>query len=345
MNKLISTQRTQSPQRKDEWRYNRFANFVISVFFVAKKTNFRWMASTILGVLTLGVIGVGCQTTKVTRSAETEALAVGQPTATNDAPVKAGLYCGLGSRGANLVYWGKILKDSPDVELTYLDGEDLRNGKLDGLDILVMPGGSSKKQYDSMKEEEGAEAIRRFIRGGGKYFGTCAGLSLLLEETNRVALLPYRRIDGYYARGGGDVKVEFNEEWMGKLAITNANWSIRFHDGPVVTMTNDIADIRAEVMALCRNAVDEHGKKPTEQRDSMIGTPAFIYATCGKGEIIACNCHPEGKKTTRELLSAVFDLRVGRRIAIPNFENFPKGYKFNADGTKETLQKAVKELK
>ncbi len=344
MNKIISTQGTQSPQRKDEWRYNRFANFVSSVFFVAKKTNFRWMASAILGVLALGVVGVGCQTTETTSGAENATLAVEQPTATNAAPVKAGLYCGLGSRGANFLYWGKILKYSPDVELTYLDGEDLQNGKLDGLDILVMPGGSSKKQYASM-EEEGAEAIRRFVRGGGKYFGTCAGLSLLLEETNRVALLPYRRIDGYYARGGGDVKVEFNEEWMGKLAITNANWSIRFHDGPVVTATNDIADVRAEVMALCRNAVDEHRKKPAEQRDAMIGTPAFIYATCGKGEIIACNCHPEGKKTTRELLSAVFDRLVGRRITIPDFESLPKGHKFKADGTKETLKKAVEMLK
>ncbi len=302
------------------------------------------MAIAILGILALSVVGIGCQTTEVTSSTENETLAVEQQAATNAAPVKAGLYCGLGSRGANFVYWGKILKDSPDVELTYLDGEDLRNGKLDGLDILVMPGGSSKKQYGSM-QEEGAEAIRRFVRKGGKYFGTCAGLSLLLEETNRVALLPYRRIDGYYARGGGDVKVEFNKEWMAKLAITNANWSIRFHDGPVVTTTNDIADVRAEVMALCRNAVDEHGKKPAERRDAMIGTPAFIYAMCCKGEIIACNCHPEGKKTTRELLSAVFYRLVGRRIAIPDFENLPKGYKFNADGTKETLKKAVEVLK
>ena len=77
----------------------------------------------------------------------------------------------------------------------------------------------------------------------------------------------------------------------------------------------------------------------------MIGTPAFIYATCGKGEIITCNCHPENKKATRELLSAVFDRLVGRRIAIPDFENLPKGHKFEADGTKETLKKAVKELK
>ena len=83
---------------------------------------------------------------------------------------------------------------------------------------------------------------------------------------------------------------------------------------------------------------------PAERRDSMIGTPAFVYAICGKGEIIACNCHPENKKATRVLIAAVFEQLVGRRIAIPDFKNFPKGYKYEADGTKETLMKAVEFL-
>ena len=302
-----------------------------------------------LAVCWLGLaVFVGCRTVKTT--ADESHLSDGATvtnvadTASSASPIKAGFYCGLGSRGANSVYWAKILKDSPDVELVLLDGEDLRSGKLDGLDILVMPGGSSRKQFASM-QDEGAEAIRRYIRGGGKYFGTCAGLSLILTETNRIALLPLRRVDGYYARGGGDVTVAFNDKWMAELALTNANWSVHFHDGPVVTATNIATDVRVEVMALCRNAVDEHRKKPAAQRDRMIGTPAFVYATCGQGEIIACNCHPEGHRETRELVSAVFDRLTGRRIAIPDFEYFPKNRKYVADGTKETLIKAMEELK
>ncbi len=258
--------------------------------------------------------------------------------------VRAGLYCGLGSRGGYNVYWAKILEDSPDVELTYLDGEDLRSGKLDGLDILVMPGGSGFDQYASM-QEEGAEAVRRFIRNGGKYFGTCAGLALLLNEERRVALLPFKRIDGHYLRGGGILEVEFGAKWMRELAITNASWQISFHNGSVAVPGTAVPGVKAEIMAVCKNAVDQTEGKTATQRDSMIGTPAFIYATCGKGEIIACNCHPEGKATTRELISAVFDRLVGRRIAIPDFGNHPKGYKYTADGTKETLRNAVKELK
>ncbi len=270
--------------------------------------------------------------------------AVPDAAAAGRAKIKAGLYCGLGSRGVYSVYWAKILEASPDVELTYLDGADLRNGRLEGLDILVMPGGSGFDQYDSM-EKAGAEAVRRFIRNGGRYFGTCAGLALLLNEERRVALLPYRRIDGHYLRHGGNLNVEFNEKWTKELAVTNANWKISFYNGPIAIPGKAVAGVKAETMALCKNAIDEKGTNSAQQRDAMINTPAFIYASCGKGEIIACNCHPEGRKETRELVAAVFGRLTGRRIAIPDFTNFPKGYKYKADGTKETLRKAVKELK
>ena len=257
---------------------------------------------------------------------------------------KVGLYCGFGSRGKYSVYWAKILSDSPDTELVYLDGGDLRSGKLDELDFLVGPGGSGFDQYASM-QEDGAEAIRRFIRDGGRYFGTCAGLALLLNEERRVALLPFTRIASHYLRGGGDLEVAFNDKWTKELGLMKANWSISFHDGPIVIPGEDVADVQAETMAVGLNAIDEHGKMPAERRDSMIGTPAFVYAACGRGEIIACNCHPEGRKETRKLISAVFGRLLGRRIAIPDFENFPKEYKYEADGTKQTLRKAVEVLK
>ncbi len=258
--------------------------------------------------------------------------------------VKAGLYCGLGSRGGYNVYWGKILEDSPDVELTYLDGEDIRSGRLDGLDILVVPGGSGFDQYASM-QEEGAETVRRFIRNGGKYFGTCAGLAVLLNERKRIALLPFKRIDGHYLRGGGVLEVQFNAKWMQELALPTANWKISFHDGPVVVPDAAVPGVKAETMAICKNAVDQTEGKPESERDSMIGTPAFIYATCGKGEIIACSCHPEGKAATRELIAAAFGRLLERRIAIPSFGNHPKGYKYKADGTKQTLRNAVEMLR
>ena len=64
-----------------------------------------------------------------------------------------------------------------------------------------------------LSNAECAEAVRRFVRNGGRYFGTCAGLALLLNEERRIALLPFTRIASHYLRGGGDLEVAFNAKW------------------------------------------------------------------------------------------------------------------------------------
>ena len=259
-------------------------------------------------------------------------------------PVKAGLYCGPGSRGGNIVYWAKILEDSPDVKLTLLDADDIRAGGLKGLDILVMPGGSGRLQCNALAEE-GKEAIRRYVREGGKYFGTCAGISTAINATNRLQMAPYQFITNYYERGSGTLQVAFNEKWRKELALADAQWELHYHGGPIVIPGDAVPDGEGETMAVCLNAIEEREKRTPAERDAMIGTPAFIYATFGKGEVIACNTHPEARPETRELISAVFGRLTGRRIAIPSVKNLPKGYNYSADGTKETLRKAMKVLK
>ena len=213
--------------------------------------------------------------------------------------------------------------------------------------MFEVPGGAAaaEQRLKAAGWNDRIAAAVRFRMEADKRRCLCAGLALLLNEERRVALLPFTRIASHYLRGGGDLEVAFNDKWTKELGLMKANWNISFHDGPIVVPGESIADVQAETMAVGLNAIDEHGKMPADRRDSMIGTPAFVYAACGQGEIIACNCHPEGRTETRELISAVFGCLLGRRIAIPDFENFPKEYKYEADGTKETLRKAVEELK
>ena len=244
-----------------------------------------------------------------------------------DNRVKVGLYCDMGSRGDNVVKWTRLLGESRDVALTLLDGQDLRDGRLSGLDLLVMPGGSGFDQYESMGEA-GARAIRDYVRGGGRYLGTCAGMALLLNETNRVALLPLRRIDGHFRRGGGDLGVEFSEAGAKALGLDRRIWAVRYHNGPIVVPADVLEGTKCETLATCRNGIHEQGISP--RRDDMVGTPAFVRATCGKGEIIACNCHPEASPGTRELVVAMIKALTGREIHPPakyfrRYQAFGKG--------------------
>ena len=259
--------------------------------------------------------------------------------------VKAGLYSDKGSRGKNVVYWAKILSGSPDVDVTFLDGKDVREGKLNGLDILVMPGGTGFGQYESM-HEEGAAKIREYLRNGGKYFGTCAGLAVLMNENDprgRIRILPVERIRGHYMRGGGDLQVKFDEKWVKELSLTNNLYAIQFHHGPVPVPGKAVKGVKMQTVGVSMNAIDEKGQMNAYRRDSMIGTAAFIYATVDKGEILACNCHPEGRERTRDIISGVFNRLTGRRITMPKFTHFPKEFKFKATG-RDSVLKGLEEL-
>lgn len=257
--------------------------------------------------------------------------------------IKAAIYIGAGSRGGAVVYWCKILASSPDIDVKFIDGDDLLAGALDDVELLVMPGGTGYGQYDSMYKEKGAKKIKDFMRAGGRYFGTCAGIAVVLNEDNRVKLLPRKRIANHYLRKGGTLKVQFNEKWTKELGLSKSDWEISYHNGPILVDGAPVKGVKAEDMAYCMNAIDKDGKMPAARRDSMIGTEAFVYATIDKGEMIACICHPEYRVSTYELIVKCFKRLTGRTVTMPEFKNFPKEYKYKAKG-KATVLKALKDL-
>ena len=65
-------------------------------------------------------------------------------------PLKVGVYADRDPGGIGAVEWFRLVKESPEMELALLDGADMRAGKLAGLDVLVMPGGNSKTEFESL---------------------------------------------------------------------------------------------------------------------------------------------------------------------------------------------------
>lgn len=233
-------------------------------------------------------------------------------------PINIGLYTDTGSRGGAVARWAELLNATKDVKLTFFSGEMLRNGELKSMDALVMPGGSGIDQYASM-QEKGAQAIRDFVRDGGKYFGTCAGIALLLNETNRVALIPFRRINGHYMRGGGDLKVEFTDDAVKQFSLPKKEWSITFQHGPILVPAAPVEGTTAKAIGFCKNGIDDKNRFPKHVND-MIDTPAFVYADCGKGKIFACNCHPEYREENREIIRRGMAYLLGRPFEIPELK-------------------------
>ena len=94
---------------------------------------------------------------------------------------------------------------------------------------------------------------------------------------------------------------------------------MRFHNGPIIVPAADVEGTTCETLATCRNGIDDStdGRGVSARRDDMVGTPAFVRATCGKGEVIACNCHPEAYSDTRELVLAMVKSLTGHDIHPP----------------------------
>ena len=127
-------------------------------------------------------------------------------------PLRVAVYVDNGARGEGAFRWVQIATIAENVQSVFVDGEGVRSGVLDNIDLLIMPGGSSQRISGSLGEV-GHEKIKSFIRSGGGYIGTCAGCCLLMQSDdkkhkNMMNVIPYT----FGVCGGkSDVDIEFND--------------------------------------------------------------------------------------------------------------------------------------
>lgn len=93
-----------------------------------------------------------------------------------------GIYTGTGTSHSWL-WFVEIFEKMGFVNLTFLDENDIKKQEvLTNLQILLLSGGDTFSIAEGMGEE-GAENLTKFIRGGGIYFGSCAGAYLPLKSS------------------------------------------------------------------------------------------------------------------------------------------------------------------
>ena len=129
----------------------------------------------------------GCATAPAARTAPAcpKAQACCKP------PLKVAVYADAGPSGIGAAEWFRLVNESPEMELHLVDGEAVRAGALEGLDLLVMPGGSSKTEFETLGTN-GVKKLKSFVRNGGGYIGTCAGCCLLMDgEGRRARMMPW----------------------------------------------------------------------------------------------------------------------------------------------------------
>ena len=214
---------------------------------------------------------------------------------------KTALYLDDGSAGNGVFHWIRLIANSPQLEFYGVTGQDIHDGKLDGMDILVLPGGYSGRQYKSLGES-GAEKVREFIRRGGHYVGTCAGFACTLNDRGRLKLLPFSRKPN---SGGATAKitVEFSEEGAKMLDIAPGRYVVRYSGGPIPIPGKKVpGGGEGKILAVYKNTVS-YVNKP---EGNFFNEGAVLYGTLGKGKVIATSFHPEYWDSTFPIVAGCF---------------------------------------
>ncbi len=238
----------------------------------------------------------------------------GQAVAQALPPLKVGVYADKGPGGIGAVEWFRLVQESPEMELRLLDGAAVRAGGLDGLDLLVMPGGSSKEEFRTLGTN-GVEKMKAFIRAGGGYVGTCAGCCLLMDgPKSRARMMPWNTTGSE----GSTMFPTFmlNAKGAAALGLKEGPHVMRYHGGPFLwPTTNVIADARLEMWGTFGAEATMKGR--VDQKKRMYGAGAIVGGTYGKGRVFATSAHPEYFNGTLYFVEAAIKYVTGRAVTFP----------------------------
>lgn len=240
---------------------------------------------------------------------------------TPSAPLRVGVYVDDGARSNGWASWLRLLHSSPQISPVLLDGASVRNGALDRIDVFVMPGGNSLNEGTAM-QASGRDKLKSWIADGGRYFGTCAGCSFLMQNDNRfIKLIPYARNPKTPSGGADWLWISVTERGEELTGIKAGLHPQRYHGGPLLVSTNVVVDTEVEVIGIW--AQDYRSGNPSP---SMVGYPSLLCGRHGNGKLFATTGHPEHFLRTREFIVGGFRYLTGREVTFTNPKR-PRGAK------------------
>ena len=217
-------------------------------------------------------------------------------------PIRAGIFQ---NESNSNIHIARQLTLSPEYDLRVLGPEDYTNGVLETLDLVIQPGGGCTKQYKALGEK-GAEALKKFVRGGGKYYGVCAGAFLAMQQSRegdpRLGLIPFKGDDPAHYRGDAPIRVDFTDEGVSALGTTNKTCTVIYFGGPAAIPGEPVEDTDVKVFG--RYAGRTINTKQPEPVAEMLGKGAFLGGRVGKGRVFVSCPHPEKEECTFDIVRA-----------------------------------------
>ena len=207
-------------------------------------------------------------------------------------PTRVAVFEGVGVGPSSAKLIAALSAETGKFTVTRISADEIRTGKLSGVDVLVQPGGSGGKQGKALGKE-GAAAVREFVESGGGYLGVCAGAYLATNDYAwSLNLIDAKVVDRrHWARGKGDVKLRLSPAGAKLFQRDSRDLSIYYGQGPLLARREwDDADIPDyESLAIFATEIAKNGAP----RGVMARTSAVVRCQFGKGRVFCFSPHPE----------------------------------------------------
>ena len=272
----------------------------------------------------------GCATTKTVAPAPTPV----QPRK------KIAFFLDNGCVGRAVFCWVKLLTNSPELEVEFINGKMLRKNKLDKFDLFFCPGGGSARQLGAM-QKKGQKIVKDFVRNGGAYLGICAGCFNVLNRPDRMQMLPFDWVP--YASGKTAVlAVNVDAATAQELNIPRECYWSRYSGGPVIRKSAAPDRDTGKVLGVYRSSSGGYNRAPY----NFVGTPAAVSAMYGKGKVVGVSHHPESNENTHDLalgyVYAALGVKpapvYGKKVADPIRAGFMSNSKVTIRNAKEFME-------
>jgi hypothetical protein len=170
------------------------------------------------------------------------------------------------------------------VPYTYLEAPDIVAGGLQGIDVLLTPGGDWPTAFRRLGDE-GTKAIRRWVRRGGRYVGYRGGGAKLAQA---LGLTTAQFRDPLADVPGSVVRVELDRNHPLAKGIGRWCWFLVDNDDVVHNWARDTAPVRFPRGP--RNGFYVSGLADGERQ--LFGTPAVIDEQARRGRVVLMPSDP-----------------------------------------------------
>ena len=235
-----------------------------------------------------------------------------------ESPLRVTIFGDNGPCGSNAHAWYRLINDSPEMTVTVASGYQIRNTDiLDRTDLFLVPGGTSSSipGTDSLAWS-GMNKLRDWIRNGGRYFGTCCGCALLLQQEYYLSIAPFKRIGSVPTDWGGSYGVDFSEEAAATLGMTAGCHQYRYAEGPIMEAGDPVEGCTIRSWGTYCGEGQYHSVC-NGSAAKQYGATAMIAGDYGQGKVFAIALHPEAFRSTHEVIVKGFKWLTGRDITLP----------------------------